>query len=102
MLIIFSDLQYESDLQTTINQSLRICNEKSVMIEPGYFILTFIISLLFIYILPLLLSLIIIIILKIMWVYSFVTKCTERNCIRGFCYQIETIFSYEKDILFSS
>jgi len=96
------DLQYESDLHTTINQSLIICNEKSVMIKPWYFILIFIISLIFIYILPLILSLIIIIILKVMWVYSFVTKCTERNCIRGFCHQIETIFFYRKDIIFSS
>jgi len=102
MLIIFSDLRYQSDLQTTINQSLKICNEKSVTINPSYFILTFIIGLIFVYSLPLLLSFIIIIIFKIMWVYSFVTKSTEQNCIRGFCHQIETIFSYQKDIIFSS
>jgi len=88
---MFSDLQYESDLQTIINQSLKICNENSGRtINSMYFILIFIISLIFIYSLPLLLSLIIIIIIKIVWVYSFITTSTERNCIRGFCHQIES------------
>lgn len=101
--IIFSDLKIKTELEQILKYSRDICNEKSV-INPlislwhYIFLLIFVI---FIFYQPLLptnfyISCIIIVIailfFKVMWIYSLVTKSIERNCVRGFCHQIETLF----------
>lgn len=100
---ILSDLKIKTELQQIMNFSLDICNEKSVinpLISLWHFVFL-LIFVLFIYYQPLLptnlyISCIIIVItiicFKVMLIYSLVTKSIERNCVRGFRRQIETLF----------
>lgn len=107
-------MQYEMELRRILEISLNICNEKSVgnpLIYTWHYVF-FLICIMFIYYQPLYLSIyiiehyiviifILILIFKILWIYNFVVKSIDQNCLRGVCYQMETLFSYQKEI-FSS
>lgn len=107
-------MQNEMELRKILDISLRICNEKLVgnpLISTWHYIF-FLIFLMFIYYQPLALSLyisehyivtifILILLFKILWVYNFVVKSIDQNCLRGVCYQMKTLFSYEKEIFLS-
>lgn len=100
---MLSEIKMKTELQQILNYSLDICNEKSVinpLISLWHYIFLFI-FVIFIFYQPLLpsnfyISCIIIFIailfFKVMWIYSLVIKSIERNCVRGFCRQIETLF----------
>ncbi|KAL4120006.1 hypothetical protein QTP88_012754 [Uroleucon formosanum] len=95
-----SGLIFENEFLSVLNTSLNICNEKSV-INP-LISWTFIISVLICIILSMYLQLvsytntiviITLLIFFIMNIYNLIIKWTEKNCIRGFCNHVETLFS---------
>lgn len=99
LLLLFSDYQIKNELQEVINTSLKVCNENSV-INPlvsfkfyTFFIIILLFTALFMNEYCSVSNIVIIIFfLKIIWIYSLVTKSIELNCVRGFCHQISTLF----------
>jgi len=98
--IIFSGLIFENEFLSVLNISLNICNEKSVInpLISWHFIICVLICIILSMYLQLVsytntIVIITLLIFFIMYIYNLVIKWTEKNCVRGFCNHIETLFS---------